>query len=120
MPPPRRRGRYIAERDWPDFRKLLGEFRAVGRTLRRPGAVGERRTARGQKICIAKPDQIVSAGALTPGNNSFSVYSNMAGGGTDTGRKIKADVSTGSFTTDDFVILTWISGEWFVSCYPGN
>jgi hypothetical protein len=77
-------GRYIPERDWPDWALLLQEFRAVGKTLRRPPPPPGRggRGRKGVRFC--KPDANIAAGAT--GTVSIWSAGPASSGAVDTGR----------------------------------
>lgn len=109
------RGRFISERDWPDWRKLLGEFRAVGRTLRRPGDPPVDRRGRGEARGFGKLNQSVTAGNLSSGE-SLSVWKGPAfSPDADTGRDLEIHYATHDGALDDYVTWSRIGGKVYVT-----
>jgi hypothetical protein len=109
-------GHFIAKKDWPDFALLMAEFRAVGKTLRRPQA-GELRPGRGQPFYIGKPTSNLSTGVLS--GKQVQPYLGPAHSPDATvGSPRDVHFSTGDFTTSDYVVVTRYRGKWYVSCLP--
>jgi hypothetical protein len=116
-------GHFIAKKDWPDFALLMAEFRAVGKTLRRPPPPGERRPGRGGRVYFGKPASSFTEGALTAPNNVVTLWLSPGhdDGPAATTRTITAHWSTGNFSTSDYVIVTPLhDGTRHVSCYPSG
>lgn len=117
-------GRYIAEKDYADFVRLMDEFRAVGRTLRKPIRGKEGRPGRGGgRPVIGKPASTFAEGVLTAPNNVVNIWLGPAHGGSSaaTGATIEADYSTGAFGTSDFVTVTTAKdGKKYVTCFPSG
>ena len=115
-------GRYIAEKDYADFQRLMDEFRAVGRTLRKPIRGKESRPGRGGRTpWVGKPATAFTEGVLTAPNNVVNLWNGPGHGGSSaaTGGTVTADYSTGTFGTGDFVFVTTASdGKKYVTCFP--
>lgn len=100
-------GRYIAERDWADWRKLIQEFRAVGKTLRRPGTATENRGRKSRKE-FCKLDQAVTAGVLSSGETA-TLWRGPAWGGGDASLGVSVEIHHAS---DDMNSGTYCDAEW--------
>lgn len=98
----------FSERDWPDVRKMLHEFRAIGRTLRHPQRPVEQRRGGGSRTRLGKTNAAISKGS----SGSISWYSDSS---TDTGKDFNAENLFADLGSGKWVLAVKIGSGWVLS-----